>query len=102
MDSNNSYLIDIEGMNCASCVARVEKTLKAVTGVSDAVVNLSAENAVISGNADMATIIKALDDAGYPARHDTIELAIESMSCASCVGRVEKALLASPGVSSPR
>ena len=98
MDSNNSYLIDIEGMNCASCVARVEKTLKAVTGVSDAVVNLSAENAVISGNADMATIIKALDDAGYPARHDTIELAIESMSCASCVGRVEKALLASPGV----
>ncbi len=98
MDSNKSYLIDIEGMSCASCVARVEKAIKAVAGVDDAVVNLSAENAVVSGSAEIGAILKALNDAGYPARYDTVQLAIESMSCASCVGRVEKALKALPGV----
>ncbi|ASJ76865.1 heavy metal translocating P-type ATPase [Granulosicoccus antarcticus] len=98
MDSNKSYLIDIEGMSCASCVNRVEKAIKAVPGVEEAVVNLSAENVVVSGNADITDLLKALDEVGYPARSETVELAIGSMNCASCVGRVEKAVKALPGV----
>jgi heavy metal translocating P-type ATPase len=35
---------------------------------------------------------------GYGAGEETIELGVEGMTCASCVGRVEKALKATPGV----
>ena len=43
--------LPIEGMTCASCVGRVEKALKQVPGVSDAVVNLATERATINGAA---------------------------------------------------
>jgi cation transport ATPase len=36
--------------------------------------------------------------AGYAPRHATVELAVEEMTCASCVGRVERALKSVPGV----
>ena len=39
---------EIEGMTCASCVARVEKALQAVPGVSGATVNLTTERASAS------------------------------------------------------
>ncbi len=98
MTAHRQYSIEIEGMNCASCVGRVEKALGAVDGVSEASVNLSAENATIAGSAAIGDIRQALIDAGYPPRQETQVLNIQSMSCASCVGRVEKALLELPGV----
>ncbi|SUH17444.1 Heavy metal translocating P-type ATPase [Salmonella enterica subsp. enterica] len=39
----------VEGMTCASCVARVEKGIKAVPGVTDATVNLATERATVRG-----------------------------------------------------
>ena len=98
MQAVRQLSIDIEGMSCASCVGRVEKALRAVDGVNDATVNLSAENAIITGTAQLADIRQALMETGYPARQETLTLNIQSMSCASCVGRVEKALLEQPGV----
>ena len=90
----------IEGMTCASCVGRVEKTLKSVPGVKDAAVNLATESAVVSFDApaSAAAVTTALSDAGYPAIADEALLTIEGMTCASCVGRVEKALKSAPGV----
>ena len=41
--------IDIEGMTCASCVARVEKSLLKVPGVTSATVNLATERATVQG-----------------------------------------------------
>jgi Cu+-exporting ATPase len=38
----------VTGMTCASCVMRVEKTLKAVPGVMGASVNLATEEASVS------------------------------------------------------
>ncbi len=92
--------IPIEGMTCASCVARVEKALQAVPGVSRASVNLATERAAVefTDGVDFRAVVRAVDTAGYAVRENTTELAIEGMTCASCVGRVEKALARVPGV----
>lgn len=61
--------IDISGMTCASCVARVEKALKAVPGVRDASVNLATERAAVQGEGlDLQAILAAVEQAGYAAR----------------------------------
>ena len=92
--------IDIEGMTCASCVRRVEKAIAAAAGVANASVNLATERAEVTfvGKPDLAPVLAAISDAGYIAREETMELAIEGMTCASCVARIEKALKAVPGV----
>ncbi|KAB2792206.1 copper-translocating P-type ATPase [Brucella anthropi] len=106
-DLSGTISLPIEGMTCASCVGRVERALKAVPGVTNAVVNLATEKATITTNAaiDPSTLIKAVEDVGYEVAASfsaptaaTLEVAIEGMTCASCVGRVEKALKAVPGV----
>ena len=97
--SETSISIEIEGMTCASCVARVQRALVAVPGVTGAQVNLASESARITGTATATTLTAALDKAGYPARQSETRLAIADMTCASCVGRVERALRAVPGVS---
>ncbi|CDN89257.1 Heavy metal translocating P-type ATPase [Hydrogenophaga intermedia] len=88
-------------MTCASCVTRVEKALKAVPGVSEVSVNLATETASVnaSGPAAGAQLVAAVEKAGYQVAAQSFEFAIEGMTCASCVGRVEKALQAVPGVS---
>lgn len=47
---------------------------------------------------DWAAIQTAVDKAGYAGATESTELAVEGMSCASCVGRIEKALNTVPGV----
>ncbi|WP_424625279.1 heavy metal translocating P-type ATPase [Achromobacter marplatensis] len=93
--------LPIEGMTCASCVGRVEKALKAVPGVHKASVNLATERADITfdGTPNVVAAVQAVQKAGYAVAENTIELSVSGMTCASCVGRVEKALKAVPGVS---
>jgi Au+-exporting ATPase len=55
-------------MTCASCVGRVERALKAIPGVTGAVVNLATERATVHGAADAAALIAAIEDAGYDAK----------------------------------
>jgi len=100
MPGSRSLSLPITGMSCASCVGRVERALNTVPGVSDANVNLANETArfEIDDPAAMRAAIDALSAAGYPARTARVTLNVGSMSCASCVGRVEKALAAVPGV----
>ncbi len=92
----------IEGMSCASCVARVEKAITAVPGVASVVVNLATERATVTFNEPVSTeaVLQAIEKAGYEPKLETRELGIEGMTCASCVSRVEKALKAVPGVKS--
>ena len=100
MTQNTHTTLSIEGMSCASCVGRVEKTLSALPGVSDVSVNLASEQARLSVDSSdrLQDAAQALDKLGYPARTARITLNIASMSCASCVGRVDKALADVPGV----
>jgi len=107
-DSNTpkTHSISIAGMSCASCVSRVEKALKAVPGVVTANVNLATERAEVTSSTATGrdALVKAIEAAGYevpePVHANSTELNVRGMSCASCVGRVEKALKAVPGVTS--
>ena len=60
----------IEGMTCASCVARVEKSLRRVDGVRDVAVNLATNRARVKGRGDikLAELLDRVDRAGYAAR----------------------------------
>lgn len=105
MNMQKTVNLPIVGMTCASCVRRVEKALLTVAGVEQASVNLATEKASVSlsPNADAANssaqaLIAAVEKAGYEVPVQTLNLTIRDMSCASCVGRVEKALKAVSGV----
>lgn len=66
----NNTVLNIEGMTCASCVARVEKALRAVPGVSGASVNLATEKASVQGQAAPGVLMAAVHAAGYEAEID--------------------------------
>ena len=94
-----TYSLPIIGMTCASCAGRVERALLKVPGVTSAAVNLAAEQARVETTAaNLADMIQAVRQAGYEVPMTTLELAITGMTCASCVGRVERALSKVPGV----
>ena len=92
--------LQIGGMSCASCVMRVEKALRKVPGVMGATVNLATEQAHIQADASVTAdaLAAAVRQAGYEVGSADITLQVEGMTCASCAGRVEAALLKVPGV----
>ena len=102
---NTAALSDIKlqvtGMTCASCVMRVEKSLKAVPGVRDASINLATEQASVNADVSVTadTLAAAVRKAGYDVATTETTLLVEGMTCASCVARVEKALRKVLGVS---
>ena len=100
MECNKSFTFGVREMSCAACVGRVEKALLAVPGLQQAQVNLAAETVTISVDDvfEAADVTVALAAAGYPAELQTYRFSVENMSCASCVGRVERALAAVAGV----
>jgi len=58
---------NVTGMSCAACVARVEKAVNSVEGVSSCSVSLLTNSMGVEGSADTSAIIKAVADAGYGA-----------------------------------
>jgi Cu+-exporting ATPase len=69
METNIQTLsLPVEGMTCASCVARVEKILTKMEGVEKASVNLATEKATVKFDPAVATpekMAKAVEEAGY-------------------------------------
>lgn len=57
----------LSGLTCASCVASVEKAIKAVEGVDSVNVNLAERTALIYGQASLQAVITAIENAGYGA-----------------------------------
>jgi copper ion binding protein len=111
-------ILTVSGMTCGKCVSRVERALRAVPGVTSATVELDTGAASVDGAASAAALIAALEEAGYPAHvsgpaaaaaasgnvgcenEAGVTLTVEGMTCIKCVGRVERALRAVPGVES--
>lgn len=98
MAEQHHVQMKISGMSCASCVARVEAALRDAPGVTGAAVNFATETAQVSYDSAFPDIANALQAAGYPAVTQQTVLTVEGMSCASCVGRIERALGDTPGV----
>ena len=93
--------LPVKGMSCASCSARIEKKVGELGGVSSVQVNFAAEVASIefdSTKISASQFSPAIEKLGFqvPSRHETFS--VEGMTCASCVARVEKKLLALEGV----
>ena len=100
-DAGRLLTIPVRGMTCAACVSHVTSALRDVRGVSDASVNLATERATVSLRDDavgLAELAAAVEDAGYSLATESVTLAIGGMTCAACVGHVDRALSGVPGV----
>ncbi|MNZ03314.1 Copper-exporting P-type ATPase A [compost metagenome] len=99
MTNPTAFDLPIAGMTCASCAGRVERALARVPGVQAASVNLATEQARVQAPGDsLPALVAAVEAAGYQVPAQRLELAIGGMTCASCAGRVERALRKVPGV----
>ncbi|MEZ5840468.1 MAG: heavy metal translocating P-type ATPase [Hyphomicrobiales bacterium] len=108
VDAPETIALDVTGMTCAACAARIEKVLGRVPGVAEASVNLALEQVTVSGaGLDTAAIVLAIEGAGFGAAPresavaapaGTIGLEISGMTCAACSARLEKVLSRVPGV----
>ncbi|MDO0823497.1 heavy metal translocating P-type ATPase [Desulfosporosinus nitroreducens] len=95
--------LPVQGMSCAACVAKVEKTLKTMTGVQEVHVNLLSGKAAVtyeSNQAGVPQMVKMIQDIGYEVPEEEVLLTVRGMSCAACVAKVEKAVKGMPGVTS--
>ena len=69
LSSSTRQQLQVSGMTCASCSARVEKALLKVPGVSSASVNLATERATVQARigVPLAALKAAIERAGYGA-----------------------------------
>lgn len=104
----------VEGMSCAACVKAIEDLLRKRPGVVDCRVGLISQKAEVVFDRKLvpdekADLAACIEDAGYKATYshtvesgsdDAIELkfTVMGMSCAACVGKVERAVGQLPGV----
>ncbi|MNX60681.1 Copper-exporting P-type ATPase A [compost metagenome] len=101
MSESTTFDLPIAGMTCASCAGRVERALSKVIGASAVSVNLATEQARVQAPSNsLPALMDAVVKAGYSVPQQSLELSIDGMTCASCVGRVERALGKVAGVKS--
>lgn len=60
--------ITVEGMSCGHCEQSVEEALRGVEGVTDVSADNEAGRATVEGDADTASLVRAVEDAGYSAQ----------------------------------
>lgn len=116
-DAKEWLELSIEGMMCEKCVVHVTKALTGVAGVDEVKVSLEENNALVAGSADVDSLSKAVETAGYKVtasakklvaeEEKTIEkgntmtktLEIKGMMCGHCAMHVKNALAGVNGVS---
>ena len=97
-----SVSLSVQGLNCASCVGRVEKALTAVTGVNEVAVNLATETAKVNFAPDAVSaeaLATASTDAGYPAQAPGLIIEVLSESTELMDRQVKKEIYQRFGVS---
>ncbi|MGE5351183.1 MAG: heavy metal translocating P-type ATPase [Acidobacteriota bacterium] len=84
-DTLQKFSLPVEGMTCASCVARVEKAIGKVEGVKNVAVNFATEKANFEldlSKADLSKIAEIVEDAGYkiklPEKTETAQVEAET------------------------
>lgn len=93
--------LPIIGMSCASCASTIQKNLSRLEGVDKANVNFATSKATLFLRPQIIKpedFIASIRKSGYDVGIMTIELPIKGMQCASCVKKIEDALLQVKGV----
>ncbi len=92
--------IPIKGMTCAACVKAVERAIAGLSGVREVNVNFASEKARIEAeeDIDLREIIRAVKEEGYDVVSVKSDYRVKGMTCAACVGAVERALSRLKGV----
>ena len=93
--------LPLQGMSCASCVAKIEDGLSRLDGVEAAKVNFAAKRADVTFDpkrVQAADLINTVRDLGYGIDVEKKTLPVRGMSCASCVEKVRTALSRVRGV----
>lgn len=100
-EKQRELVLEITGMSCASCVARIDQVLESIEGVLSANINLATQKATIVYDPTQIrppALAKIIKELGYGVVLDRLELTIGGMHCASCVHRVEQGLKNTPGI----
>ncbi len=102
MESSSALRLDLplEGMTCAACAARIEKSLNKLPGVV-ANVNFAAESARVTlepERSSPAAVVEAIRRSGYSVSVQVAEFQVYGMTCVACAARIEKALNRIEGV----
>lgn len=97
-------IIKIEGMHCAACSNKVERSLAKLEGVLEVKVNLSNEKAYVTFDeqkVDFKSITERIEKLGYKVTDNNtkVTVEIEGMHCAACSNKVERVLNKKEGVS---
>lgn len=92
--------LKVQGMSCASCVARIEKALNKLPHISQAQVNLATGIATLHSaeKINYSDAIQAIEKTGFNVATEKTEIKIAGMTCASCSARVQRALNKVDGV----
>lgn len=101
MTDTKQVTLPVTGMTCANCVASVERNLKKLDGVGEAVVNLSSERAMVNFDPSLLALpdlIARVERAGYGIATGEADLAIKRLADDNDARRLEKALLNLEGV----
>ena len=93
--SDDKITLPVTGMTCTNCAMNIERTLKKLSGVSDARVNFAAEQASVSFDPQqlqVQDVISQIKGSGFSVPTQTVELAVTGMTCANCAANIESAL----------
>jgi Cu+-exporting ATPase len=93
--------LPISGMTCASCAQAIQKGLSQLKGVDKVSVNLATSKATIFYDPQKIGLdgfIHSIRKSGYDIDTVSVEIPIQGMECASCVQKIEQALLETDGV----
>jgi len=93
--------LPVRGMHCAGCAANIQKNLNALEGVGEANVNYATSRATVLFEPRLVKpgdLVGAIRDIGYDVGTVAVEIPIEGIVCASCVQKIEAALLELRGV----
>ncbi|PKL95704.1 MAG: heavy metal translocating P-type ATPase, partial [Gammaproteobacteria bacterium HGW-Gammaproteobacteria-8] len=87
-------------MHCAGCARRIEKAIAPLAGIELDAVNPASREARLraESGAALRNAVTALTEAGFPPATQVLRLDIDGMHCASCVGKIERALSELPQV----
>ena len=93
--------LPVIGLHCPTCTVTIERAVEQLDGVEQASCNAATERLHVTIDPKKLSaqdVAQAVKSAGYSIGSSRMRVGIEGMTCASCVEKIEKALLKTPGV----